>query len=168
MGEDGFDNTVSAIGTRSIYDDSIVNSESYSVDQLEQASFLGYRTAEKVENDTENLVKYRLVGGTLQLKANICPHKFDCQKAVEPKKEQGAYEKRRRIELVENLLTKQVPSTSSQSSSFQSFELIECDKMELNETEDPETDDPLPEDITFTESVTHNHANKKRNKRVPS
>ncbi|CAK1585743.1 unnamed protein product [Parnassius mnemosyne] len=38
-----------------------------------------------VENDTENLVKHRLV-------AYICPHKFDCQKAVKPQKER-AYEK---------------------------------------------------------------------------
>lgn len=36
----------------------------------------------QLENDTENLIKYKLVGGTLKLKAEVCPHKFDCQKIV--------------------------------------------------------------------------------------
>lgn len=91
----------------------------------------------------------------MKLKVNLCPHKFDCQKAVKPKKQQGADEKRRRIEFLENIITKEVPSTSSPATSFQSFEMIECDKMEFNETEDLETEDPLPEDITFTASVNH-------------
>ncbi|XP_057659176.1 uncharacterized protein LOC130895713 [Diorhabda carinulata] len=114
-----------------------------------------------VENDTENLVKHRLVGETMKLKANICPHKFDCQKVVKPQKERVAYEKRRRIEFYENLLTKEVPSTSSQSSSFQSFEMIVCDEMELDEIEDP-----LPESIIFTES--DNHPNKKKKQKSSS
>lgn len=78
---------------------------------------------------------------------------------MKSQKEQGAYEKRRRIEFYENLLTKEVPSTSSQSPWFQPFEMIECDEMELNVTEDP-----LPENITFTESDSH--PNKKEDKGV--
>lgn len=38
-----------------------------------------------VENDTENLIKFRLVGGTLKLKANVCPHKFECHDAKKTK-----------------------------------------------------------------------------------
>nr|XP_026484701.1 uncharacterized protein LOC113392466 isoform X2 [Vanessa tameamea] len=112
-----------------------------------------------VENDTNNLVKHRLVGGTLKLKPEIYPHKFDCQKAVKPQKERGAYEKRHRIEFYESLLTKEAPSTSSQASSFQCFEIIDCDAMESDETEDL-----LAENITFPESDSH--PNKKRNKGV--
>lgn len=113
----------------------------------------------QVENDTENLIKYRLVGGTLKLKVNVYPHKFDCQ--GKPKKEKEAYEKRCRIEYNENLLTQQVPSNSNQLYLFQSFEMIECNKIESNDT-----GDPLPEDIIYTESVPDDHANKKENKGV--
>ncbi|XP_045494548.1 uncharacterized protein LOC123693464 isoform X3 [Colias croceus] len=37
----------------------------------------------KIENDTDNFVQFKLVGGTLRIKPNINPHKFDCQKPYE-------------------------------------------------------------------------------------
>ncbi|XP_046970931.1 uncharacterized protein LOC124537975 [Vanessa cardui] len=109
-----------------------------------------------VENDTENLVKHRLVGGTLKLKPEIYPHKFECQKTATPQKERGACETRRQIEFHESLLTKEAPSTSS---SFQCSEIIDCDAMESDETENP-----LSENLTFPES--DNHPSKKRHKGV--
>ncbi|XP_045494547.1 uncharacterized protein LOC123693464 isoform X2 [Colias croceus] len=39
--------------------------------------------AARIENDTDNFVQFKLVGGTLRIKPNINPHKFDCQKPYE-------------------------------------------------------------------------------------
>lgn len=113
----------------------------------------------QVENDTENLVKYKLVGGTLKLKTEVCPHKFHCQKVVKPVRERGAYEKRRRAEYFENLLKNDVPS----SSSCQPFEVIECDSIATDEDLNvPE--DPLPEDCTV--DIPDNPKKSFRHKRV--
>ncbi|CAG4917729.1 unnamed protein product [Colias eurytheme] len=80
----------------------------------------------KIENDTDNFVQFKLVGGTLKIKPNINPHKFDCQKP---------YEERSRMECGQ-VLNKEVSSSSSSESL--SCERFECDKR-------IKTEDPVPE-----------------------
>lgn len=36
----------------------------------------------QIENDMENYVKFKLMGGNLQLKKSAAPHKFSCQKEL--------------------------------------------------------------------------------------
>ncbi|CAK1583847.1 unnamed protein product [Parnassius mnemosyne] len=43
----------------------------------------------KVENDMENYVKYKLVGGKLKLKKGVVPHRFACQKQSVEKPERS-------------------------------------------------------------------------------
>ncbi|CAG4917738.1 unnamed protein product [Colias eurytheme] len=82
--------------------------------------------AARIENDTDNFVQFKLVGGTLKIKPNINPHKFDCQKP---------YEERSRMECGQ-VLNKEVSSSSSSESL--SCERFECDKR-------IKTEDPVPE-----------------------
>ncbi|XP_038223141.1 uncharacterized protein LOC119840539 isoform X2 [Zerene cesonia] len=84
----------------------------------------------QVENDTNNFIQFKLVGGSLRIKPNICPHKLDYQKS---------HEETRRMEH-DNSLKKEVSSTSSESLSCERFEIIECDNRLRIKTEDPEAE----------------------------
>ncbi|XP_050500902.1 uncharacterized protein LOC126880873 [Diabrotica virgifera virgifera] len=111
-----------------------------------------------IENDTENLIKFKLVGGTLKLKSEIYPHKFDCQKVVKPLRKSGAYEKRRKAECFNEILKDDVPSTSG----CQPFEIINCDPI-YEEKSVPK--DPLSEDCIL-KSVLGSPKKKYKHKRV--
>ncbi|KAK9876433.1 hypothetical protein WA026_012746 [Henosepilachna vigintioctopunctata] len=46
-----------------------------------------------IENDMENYIEYKLVGGKLQLKKGIVPHKFTCQEESNDKPERSTVKK---------------------------------------------------------------------------
>ncbi|XP_052745626.1 uncharacterized protein LOC128199571 [Bicyclus anynana] len=59
-----------------------------------------------IENDMENYIKYKLVGGRIKLKQSIVPHKFKCQQGKEDKPQRFAIQKRNSLEYFEKLLNK--------------------------------------------------------------
>ncbi|RVE53269.1 hypothetical protein evm_002102 [Chilo suppressalis] len=59
-----------------------------------------------IENDMENYIKYKLVGGRIKLKNGIVPHKFKCQQEHKDKPERSAVKKHDRIKYFEKLLNK--------------------------------------------------------------
>ncbi|KAL0839756.1 hypothetical protein ABMA28_016397 [Loxostege sticticalis] len=75
-----------------------------------------------VEEDTENFMRHRFIGGRLFLKKNVLPHKFSCQKAKSDVEERSAVAKRRRIEYYSRVLSMEIPVSVAQ----QEPEFIEC------------------------------------------
>lgn len=61
----------------------------------------------------ENYIKFKLVGGRIQLKKGVVPHKFQCQRNTEEKAERSAVDKRYRIKYLEKILNEDpVPLTT--------------------------------------------------------
>lgn len=52
----------------------------------------------------ENYIKFKLVGGRVQLKKGVVPHKFQCQRNTKEKAERSAVEKRNRIKFIEKII----------------------------------------------------------------
>ncbi|VVC95133.1 unnamed protein product [Leptidea sinapis] len=68
-----------------------------------------------IENDMENYIKYKLVGGRIKLKKGILPHKFKCQQECNDKPKKSAAKKPNEIKYFEEILCNDVeaiPSTS--------------------------------------------------------
>ncbi|KAL0895461.1 hypothetical protein ABMA27_011581 [Loxostege sticticalis] len=67
-----------------------------------------------VEEDTENYMRHRFVGGRLFLKKHVLPHKFACQKEKPDIQERSAFAKRRRNEHYSQVLPMEVPVSVAQ------------------------------------------------------
>nr|XP_023015727.1 uncharacterized protein LOC111505187 isoform X2 [Leptinotarsa decemlineata] len=114
-------------------------------------------TMSHLKNDTDNLIKYKLVGGTLKLKPGVFPHKFDCQKGVKPAKERGPCEKRLREDYFQYSSENDVPSISN----CQPFEVIQFDSIH---EKSGVLEDVLSEDCSV--NVPDNHKQKFKDKQV--
>lgn len=90
-----------------------------------------------------NYVKYKLVGGIVKLKNDVMPHKFDCQKDIKEPIPKPAYEKRRRIEFYEKVLSKNIPV----SSSTQEADFADCGRSEDILEDTPMDPIALPSDV---------------------
>ncbi|RVE50990.1 hypothetical protein evm_004399 [Chilo suppressalis] len=82
-----------------------------------------------LEEDMENYVKFKLVGGRLKLKKGVLPHKFECQKHQEKKIDRMGFKKRQDIEYFERVLSKDI---GHEDLLLHSIEVVECENQDLN------------------------------------
>ncbi|KAL4713353.1 hypothetical protein ACJJTC_016821 [Scirpophaga incertulas] len=84
---------------------------------------------ERVEEDMENYVKFKLVGGKLKLKKGVLPHKFECQKPQRKKINRPGFKKRQDIEYFERVLSKDI---GHEDLALHSIEVVECENQDSN------------------------------------
>ncbi|RVE40127.1 hypothetical protein evm_015223, partial [Chilo suppressalis] len=86
-----------------------------------------------VENDMDNYVKFKLVGGKLKLKKGVLPHKFACQNRLVENPERPVMENLRLPKLKIKISADYVPAS-------QDLELYIVDDIKI---EEPVEMDPL-------------------------
>ncbi|XP_028171936.1 uncharacterized protein LOC114361168 [Ostrinia furnacalis] len=77
-----------------------------------------------LEEDMENYVKFKLVGGRLKLKKGVLPHKFECQKPQKKKIIRTGFKKRQDIEYLERLLSRDI---GHEDLSLHPIEEVKCE-----------------------------------------
>ncbi|KAJ2952578.1 hypothetical protein O0L34_g6901 [Tuta absoluta] len=111
-----------------------------------------------VENDMENYIRFKLVGGRIQLKKGVVPHKLQCQRNTKEKAERFAVEKRNRIQYIEKCKVNP-KSALKESTSIGSF----TDSSSLTSAQyDPEKDLQASEaeDAEWEQATFKNHMQK--------
>ncbi|CAK1601557.1 unnamed protein product [Parnassius mnemosyne] len=112
-----------------------------------------------VENDMDNYVKYKLVGGRLKLKEGVVPHKFACQKQLNETPVRSLIEKDKKDEIIKKIRSEDirvdVASTSYNIEHTIDVHIVNSTEVEEDPLKDATVDDNL--DYTRDKSVKKQH-----------